>query len=334
MNEQTELKDPWLIAAWPGMGNVAVIAAQYIIDQLGAVMIKELPANEFFQPNQVHVRRGIASQIPLPRSMIFEWRGKNNDHDLIIFLGEAQPENDGNSMCQRVLDYAIDRGVKKVFTFAALATQLHPLEQPLVFGAVTDNPMLNDLTDLGVEVLEGGQIGGLNGLMLAACAQRDIPAGCLLGELPFYASGIQNPMASKAVLKIFTKLLGVRIDFKELDVACSDVEEILHRLLERLKNNHNHNQPQAQSEDESKEESKEDGYSANHDSDEEYAELQSSKVEQADMITTQDKDRIEELFIQAEKDQDKAFQLKQELDSLGVFEQYQDRFLDLFKRAD
>jgi hypothetical protein len=44
--------------------------------------------------------------------------------------------------------------------------------------------------------------------------------------------------------------------------------------------------------------------------------------------------RIEMLFEQAKADRSKAFDLKRELDRHGVFEQYEDRFLDLFKKAD
>ena len=44
--------------------------------------------------------------------------------------------------------------------------------------------------------------------------------------------------------------------------------------------------------------------------------------------------RINRLFTQAAKDRSKAFELKQELDRLGVFKEYEDRFLDLFKHTD
>jgi hypothetical protein len=42
--------------------------------------------------------------------------------------------------------------------------------------------------------------------------------------------------------------------------------------------------------------------------------------------------KIEDLFTQASKDCPKAFELKQELDRLGVFKEYEDRFLDMFKK--
>ena len=43
--------------------------------------------------------------------------------------------------------------------------------------------------------------------------------------------------------------------------------------------------------------------------------------------------RIEELFRAAHENRTQAVVLKRELDRLGVFNQYEDRFLDLFKKA-
>ena len=43
--------------------------------------------------------------------------------------------------------------------------------------------------------------------------------------------------------------------------------------------------------------------------------------------------RIEALFDQVARDRGKAVRLKRELDRLGVFDQYEDRFLDLFRKG-
>jgi len=43
--------------------------------------------------------------------------------------------------------------------------------------------------------------------------------------------------------------------------------------------------------------------------------------------------QIERLFEDARRDPAKAMPLKNELDRLGVFKKYEDRFLDLFRRA-
>ena len=43
--------------------------------------------------------------------------------------------------------------------------------------------------------------------------------------------------------------------------------------------------------------------------------------------------RLEVLFAEAERDRSRAYRLKQELDRLKVFDQFEDRFLDLFKAS-
>ena len=48
-------------------------------------------------------------------------------------------------------------------------------------------------------------------------------------------------------------------------------------------------------------------------------------------LKPRDRQAIEGLFRQAARDRTKALELKAELDRLGVFSDYEDRFLDLFK---
>jgi len=48
-------------------------------------------------------------------------------------------------------------------------------------------------------------------------------------------------------------------------------------------------------------------------------------------LSVEEEQNIEELFEQAAEDRSKAYVLKQELDRLNLFKEYEDRFLDLFK---
>ena len=49
-------------------------------------------------------------------------------------------------------------------------------------------------------------------------------------------------------------------------------------------------------------------------------------------MTSDDRERIERLFEQAKQDRSTAYELKRELDRLEVYREYEDRFLDLFKK--
>jgi uncharacterized protein len=47
-----------------------------------------------------------------------------------------------------------------------------------------------------------------------------------------------------------------------------------------------------------------------------------------------DREHIESLFTAAKQNRSRAYELKQELDRLGLFHEFEDRFLDLFKEPD
>ena len=58
-----------------------------------------------------------------------------------------------------------------MFTFAAMATQMHPEHDSRVFAAATDQESLAELKEQKLEILENGHIGGLNGLLLGVAAE-------------------------------------------------------------------------------------------------------------------------------------------------------------------
>jgi predicted ATP-grasp superfamily ATP-dependent carboligase len=246
----------------------------------------------------------------MPQNRFFAWKDPEGRRDLLIFVGEAQPSAARYDFCHRLLDQATEYGISGIVTFAAMATQLHPTHEPRVFGVATRSSALKKLGD-DVEVLEEGQISGLNGVFLAAAAERGFEGFCLLGELPFFAVGVPNPRASQAVLEVFTKVTGTDLDFAPLQEQAEQSEQQLMELLERLN------------------EETGGGAEAGAPGEEEEPETEEDRPE----LEAQQKNRIEHLFRQAQEDRSKAMELKQELDRLGVFKQYEDRFLDLFKQG-
>jgi len=319
--ELDNLNSPWLIAAWPGMGNVALAAGSYLVEQLEAEAVGELATREHFEVDHVDVKGGIATAGQMPRSLLFVWRDPNERHDLIIFIGEAQPDSGGHTLARKLLEHAGEWGVERCFTFAAMATQLHPASTPRVFGAATEQSLLGQLEPQGVELLNDGQVSGMNGVVLAAAAEQGIDGVCLLGELPYFAVGVPNPRASHAVLDVFTGLAGVELDFTRLEQQAEEMDDRLSDLLERLNQG-----------GEGDEEAGGEGFSVPEVTQAStFAEQTPAREPSLDAESQQ---RIERLFQQARKDRSQAHELKKELDRLEVFEQYEDRFLDLFRKAE
>lgn len=331
------LVKPWLVAGWPGIGGVAAISATYMVSALGAKPLGMVPEREFFSVNHVEVQGGIARSGRLPRSMFFLWKDPAGQRDLIIFVGEAQPERNGYQLCQRILDVAQAHGVERIVTFAAMASALRPDSEPKVFGAVTVPALLDSMREHEVELLRQGQIGGLNGALLAAAAERSIPAMCLLGEMPFFAAGAPNPKAAVATLSAFSRLSGVPVDLAALSQQAEQMQGHLQQMFEQLQRHQALLQGQAPQGEETEEEQEDDHDGEVESSEQTEASSPPSATGGAPTRSTPDESthrRIEELFERAMADRNEAFALKAELDRLGLFAAYENRFLDLFRKAE
>ncbi|MCA9283813.1 MAG: PAC2 family protein [Phycisphaerales bacterium] len=320
------LRHPWLVAIWPGMGGVAAIAGGHLIQSLGALPAGLIPERDYFSIDHVDVRGGIARAGALPRSMFFAWRDPKGERDLLVFIGEAQPPTGGFSLCHRIMDVAVEHGVERVVTFAAMGTSIHPSNEPKVFGAVTVPELLEPMREAGVERLQDGQVSGLNGSLLAAAADRGIPAMCLLGEMPLFAAGVPNPKSALGVLHSFERLFGIELNLQALESHAKAMEPQFLQLLSQLR------QQVAGAVQQEENEEHEDGQPQEHETDVAPA---PPKMEHAKRkLGTDDRQRIEALFAEASDDRTKAERLKDELDRLDVFAEYEDRFLDLFRRTE
>lgn len=309
MAEAPALNHPWLVAVWPGMGNVALSAGYYLMAKLGMELLTEFAPSDAFDVQHVIVEKGLIQPIQRPRSRLFAWRDPAGRRDIVVFLGEAQPEVGRYAFCRRLVDHAMSLGVERVFTFAAMATEMHPQHDSRVFGAATDARGVEEFERSETLPLEEGYIGGLNGVLLGAAADAGISGTCLLGEMPHIFVRFAYPKASLAALKTFLAIANLELDLSELAEQAELSDRRLDEMLSQVRR-----AMQAEA-----------GGEAEYSSEPEF--------EPEPRLDPEDERTIEELFAQAAKDRSKAYELKRTLDRLNVFKDYEDRFLDLFKRA-
>lgn len=321
MPAMDDLRSPWLVAAWPGMGVVGFGAAAHLVNALQAQPVAEVQPRGFFDIERVEVARGVLQKVRLPRTVFHAWRDPAGRRDLLVLLGEAQPQGRGYEYCEEVVRTARGLGVERVLTFAAMAAVIDPRAEPRVLAVTAPDDSLHDeLRQANVEVLEEGEIGGLNGVLLAAAAAEGLPGIGLLGEFPYFATSLPNPKASRAVVGAFSRLAGIPVDLTALDQQAAEVEKGLIELLDRL-------------EHEAEEASEAEAAAAEEDEDE-TVELVDEVPGAPEGLSRDVRARIETLFERARHDRQAALELKAELDRQGVFKKYEDRFLDLFKRGE
>lgn len=309
--KRPRLRSPYLIAAWPGMGEVAFKAASFLVEKLQGVEFAEIIPQEFFFLTGGVVNEGILSMPALPEGKFYYIKNKTLANDLIVFLSNAQPDlAKAESYCEKIINLAKNFRIKRIITFAAMPQAIDHMHSAGVWFAATSKETKDELLGLSLSLFKGGQISGMNGLFLGAAKQSGFDGFCLLGEIPLYTIQIENPKATAAVLEVLAKILKIGIDTSDLIGQARMMDEEINKLLDYLKLS-----PQQ----------------AGPISDEDIEKIKKS-LGQLTKLPISIKEKIEILFKQAGIDIAKANELKGELDKWNVYKEYEDRFLDLFKK--
>ena len=226
-----KLNEPAMLAVWPGIGNVAVIVANYLRKQIDFKRLAEIDPSRFFNPIGVVVKDNIVEAPQFPQSRFYYWKNKKGAGDLILFIGDDQPVMQNYELANVVLDVGIKFQVRRVYTLAAALTHIHHTERPRVWGVGTTRNLTRELRQL--DLIQGGnlQIAGLNGLMLGIAKERKIDGICLLGEVPMYATRVQNPMAALSVLEALTMMLDIKIDMSEMEELAAETQERMKQMV-------------------------------------------------------------------------------------------------------
>jgi hypothetical protein len=130
--------------------------------------------------------------------------------------------------------------------------------------------------------------------------------------MPQYANEAPNPKASRALIEVFQRILNTSVDMTEIDESVreadrmfKDFEAKVNEAIQQLKENLGSHSEGQEGEGHEPED----------------------RPEPHDLMA-----RVEKLFDEAQRDRTKAIILKQELDRWGLFNLYEDRFLDLFEK--
>jgi predicted ATP-grasp superfamily ATP-dependent carboligase len=307
--------NPTLIASWPGMGNVGLIATNYLRSKINAQPLAEIDMNPYFIPEAVLVRNGIADFPKMPTSRIYY----SQNPDILIFESDAQIlGKEGMAIAKSLMRFAADIGVKRVFTTAALPQNVSHKVKSQVFGAYTEQSLAFDFERIGVTPMTEGYIAGLNGVLLGIAKSHSIEAGCFLGTIPLFATNLNYPKTSLKIIELMEELLNIDIDKTELNESIAIADSQFTAIEERIR---------------------------------EFSGVILGNIEQIDanpfyeilggqvnvgassqeVIPQTIMEKIERLFQDAQNDKTRANNLKKELDRWNVYELYEDRFLKLFK---
>ncbi|MCL2678759.1 MAG: PAC2 family protein [Dehalococcoidia bacterium] len=225
-----KLYEPNLLAAWPGISNVAMIVAGYIARKLEFKNLAEVRAPLFFDPVGVMVRNNLVEEPRFPQSNFYYYKNPGEGRDLILFMGEAQPPANSYDLAGVIIDAAQRFRVQRIYTCAAAITRIHHTEEPRVWGVGTTPDVVQELS--AHSLVQGGslQIAGMNGILLGVAKERNLEGACLLGEVPGYTTQLSNPMAALAVAQSLASLLKIKIDFDELKAGAAEARRRMKQI--------------------------------------------------------------------------------------------------------
>ena len=215
--------NPVLVCGLPGSGYVGKLAADHLVELFKLKKVVEYDSPTF--PPQVTVKEdGTADP---PRGELYYAPAKEG-RGLFVFTADAQPTTaEGEyELSDAVVRFAKERGVKKVYTLAAYITGSFS-KVPKVYGAGTSKEMANSLAENGVTLMQDGGISGMNGLLIGVAALRGLEGACLLGETSGY---VVDAGASKAVLELLSKVVGLPIDTSKLKEKADETQKVISQL--------------------------------------------------------------------------------------------------------
>ncbi|MBN1822039.1 MAG: PAC2 family protein, partial [Prolixibacteraceae bacterium] len=233
--KEISLKKPCLIAAWPGMGNVAITAVNFLKDQLGAQPLMDFTSEHYFTPTSATVNKQFIQPPKIPKNRFYYYKSSQLKNDLLIFISNLQPITHREyDFSLEILKIAQNLGVQKVFTAAAAPTDMHFKDEPRVFAVPNHKDMLKELMEYHVHFMGEGTIAGMNGLLISVAAQKQMHGVCLLGEIPFFTAQIEYPKASLAILEVLNKILKIKLDLVDLELYANEKEKEIAPLANLL----------------------------------------------------------------------------------------------------
>jgi uncharacterized protein (TIGR00162 family) len=238
MNAEIKILKPFtpneltLVVGLPGMAYIGKLSVDYLIQQLKADLIGEV-YSKHFPPYVVIKEDGL---VELLRNELHAFRDEAG-RDIVFLSGNSQafsPEGQ-YAVSEKVLDWAIENGVKKVYAVAALVTD-RQFDVPDVYVTATSVDLLEEAKSRGAKTLDHGIIGGENGLIVGLAKKRNVDGACLLAETHGYQAPtgeyVIDPRAAKAALNVLTQILGVKVDMDPMEKQAVEMDEAFAKMAE------------------------------------------------------------------------------------------------------
>lgn len=222
-------KFPTLICGFPGSGYVGKLAIDHLIHELNASHLADIYSNTF--PPQVMIKPD--GTVDLFKNAMFYHESPTSPSLNMMFLtGDSQPSNPDSEylLAETILEIASKFSVLHVYALAAYITGVF-VQKPRVFCTASDMESLRSINTPDIAVMDGGAITGMNGLIIGLAKLKGMRGTCLLGETSGY---VVDAKASRSILEVLTRRLGIEISMDALDARAKDTEMLIKTIEQQM----------------------------------------------------------------------------------------------------
>lgn len=230
IDREPQLKNPRLIVAWGSIGDVGIEALAYLRDKLGAEEFGHIEPYDFFDLS-VEVGNGLVADLEFPQNKFYYWKNSGGD-DLILFMADYEPQLERYQYANLLLEVGQRFHVPRIYTIWAFPSLTSHTEEPRVFGVVNDAQLVPYMEQYPVTLIRERELISMNGLILSLARERGFQGIYLLAEAPHYATGTY-PKSCRAVLRLLTTMLDIRIALDEFDPLIEQAEEEMDEMVKK-----------------------------------------------------------------------------------------------------
>jgi uncharacterized protein (TIGR00162 family) len=232
-HRRPRLRNPILIEGLPGVGNVGKLAAEHLVDELGATKFVTMQSKHL--PPQVLVGDDGVLRLVDNQMHYFSPKGKGAC-DIVFLTGDYQgitPEGQ-YELSFRALQLLEKHHLSRIYTLGGYGVG-RIIEKPRVLGAATSPQLVEEMKKHNV-VFSKGEPGsgiiGASGLLLGLAGHWKIPGVCLMGETSGY---FVDPNSARMVLEVLVSILGLKIGYSALEQKAQQIERLTTQFKEAEK---------------------------------------------------------------------------------------------------
>ncbi|MGD2065765.1 MAG: proteasome assembly chaperone family protein [Candidatus Bathyarchaeota archaeon] len=237
VEKQTAPSEATMIVGLPDVGLVGLIATSYMISELNLEEIAYMDSD--LLPPVVVLHQG------LPRAPLRFYGNKN----LIAVISElAVPAPAVYTVMREIVNWGKAKKVKRIVALGGIPVESRQaITEPKVFGAASNQELLDGLTKSGLNVMNEGYMVGPQALSMRYSINNNVPAIAILAQ-SFY--NYPDPQAAAIALKALSKISDVNVDVskllekgEEIRLKARDIMKRTQQEMSRMKKSQEYDLP-------------------------------------------------------------------------------------------